>query len=326
MKKVFQTTIVLLFTANLIAQNPNGWIEDGAEFYHHIQDAGSSGYARYYLDEEFELNGLIFQRLKVEMKTKTLVGPNQYVENDLVQLPWSRLFHTSNDTVYFASENGNLGFAWHLNPQIGDVWDFGAFSLVTDPTQMIHAYAKVTDVQNVVVSGVPSKDITFETCLNIQGSPLPLQGEQFESYLWVYHQGKINTIFGPHNNFHYLGFFEVDPNAIYCPWSFSGLACYRSSAIDLTHFFESQSCTGGVVNLESIDMKDFAIYPNPASTTLNITNSELIKSIKIFDAQGRLQMYSALLPLNLSNISEGMYCVQIETLDGQVKMEKLVVE
>ena len=77
MKKTIYLSLALLFSANLSAQNPNGWIEEGAEFCHHIQDMGALGYVRYYLDKEFELNGLTFQQLKVEMKTKTEVGTEQ---------------------------------------------------------------------------------------------------------------------------------------------------------------------------------------------------------------------------------------------------------
>ena len=326
MKNLINTTLALLFAANLSAQNPNGWIEEGAEFYHQIQDMGSSGYARYFLDEEFEVNGIILQRLRVEEKTITQVGPNEFVENNLVQLPWSRLFHTSNDTVYFANESGELRFAWHLNPQVGDVWDFGAYPLFSEPSEMIHAYAKVTNIQEVTHGGLISTDITIETCLNIQGSPLPLVGEQFESYLWTFHQGKINTLFGLHSNFHYLGFYEISPTAIYCPSGFSSLACYRSATIDLTHFLPSQSCTGGVSSIENNHSINLSIYPNPATTSFTITHPEHIQSVQIYDIQGRLQLHSATLPFDVRSMTSGVYWVQIETLDGQVNMEKLVVD
>ena len=326
MKALITISLAFIFSARLYAQNPNGWIEQGAEFYHSISSSYESGYAKYYLDEEFELNGKMIQRLKAKQKTITMIGMGQFHESDLIDLPGSLLFHTSNDTVYMVQENGDLRFAWHLDAQVGDVWDFGAIPLSSDPNQMIHAYALVVDVEEVIVSGVLTKDISIETCLNMQGDPLPAQGEEFPPYFWMYQQGKINTIFGPRDNFNYMGFYEVSPQAIYCPWHSSTLTCYRSATFELAHLASWQSCTAGFVDREESHLPDFALYPNPAFTTLNITNYETIKAVEILDVQGRVVLQSVNLPLDLSSMSKGIYWVQIDTMDGQLTFEKLVVE
>jgi hypothetical protein len=73
-------------------------------------------------------------------------------------------------------------------------------------------------------------------------------------------------------------------------------------------------------------MLDFTLYPNPASTTFSLTHPEHIQSIQIYDIQGRLQLRSKSLPVDVRSMKSGVYWVQIETLDGQVKIEKLVVE
>lgn len=325
MKNVLIFSISIILSASCFSQNPNGWIEEGAEFYHVINDGAEQGYARYYLTEEVEVNGKMLQRLNIEEKTRTTIGPNQYLENDLVELPWSRLFHTSNDSVYFANEQGELSFAWHLNPQVGDVWDFGQYALFSEEGTM-NAFAIVTDVQDVIINGVPSKDITISSCIDLQGTPFPFFEDQTESHLWVFHQGKINTVFGPHSNFHYLGFYEISPNVIYCPSGFSSLACYRSSSVDLIHFLPSQSCTGGVASIENETNAQFQIYPNPASTSFTLTHPEQIKSIQIFDVQGRLQSSHTSVPIHIENLNAGVYWVHVESLDGTMRVEKLMTE
>ena len=185
MKNLINITLALLFAANLSAQNPNGWIQEGAEFYHVLNGSGDHGYARYYLDEEFEVNGLMLQRLKVEVQTKTQIGPDEFILNDLAELSWSRLFHTSNDTVYFANEDGDLRFAWHLNPVPGDVWDFGPYPLSSEENEM-NVYAYVMNVQEVQIGGLSSKDITIVTCVDSIGTPTPYYPTQTESYLSVF--------------------------------------------------------------------------------------------------------------------------------------------
>lgn len=180
MKKLIISSLALLFAANLSAQNPNGWIQEGAELYHVLNGSGDHGYARYYLDEEFEVNGLMLQRLKVEVQTKTQIGPDEFILNDLVELSWSRLFHTSNDTVYFANEDGDLRFAWHLNPVPGDVWDFGPYPLSSEENEM-NVYAYVMNVQEVQIGGLSSKDITIVTCVDSIGTPTPYYPTQTES-------------------------------------------------------------------------------------------------------------------------------------------------
>ncbi len=325
MKNLINITLALLFAANLNAQNPNGWIEEGAEFYHVLYGSGDHGYARYYLDEEFEVNGLMLQRLKVEVQTRTQIGPDEFILNDLIQLSWSRLFHTSNDTVYFANENGELRFAWHLNPAIGDVWNFGEYPLSSEENEM-NVYGYVVNVQEVQIGGLSSKDITFVTCLDSIGSPVPHFPTQTESYLRIFYEGKINTVFGPHKNFHYAEFCEIHPQTIFCPSTYSSLACYKSASFDLTHLLQSQSCTGSILSIEFNNMLDFTLYPNPTSTTFSLTHPEHIQSIQIYDIQGRLQLRSKSLPVDVRSMKSGVYWVQIETLDGQVKIEKLVVE
>jgi len=61
------------------------------------------------------------------------------------------------------------------------------------------------------------------------------------------------------------------------------------------------------------------IYPNPAKTEIQIQSSTFVQSIKIFSATGQLiyeDMNYGLSPINVADLSEGMYLMQIITDQG----------
>lgn len=85
--------------------------------------------------------------------------------------------------------------------------------------------------------------------------------------------------------------------------------------------------------LANNDFEDlqFAIYPNPASTHLNITSifGKGNTEIKIFNNLGSLLKHENFkgednLSLNISNLSSGIYFLNIKTDDGEVKVKKFI--
>ena len=71
------------------------------------------------------------------------------------------------------------------------------------------------------------------------------------------------------------------------------------------------------------------IYPNPVKDNLNITAGHDLKSIELYDLQGRL-LQTALVngteaTLNLNNRAAGVYFVKVTTEKG-VKVEKVINE
>ena len=320
--------VSLLFSGFLsFSQGPNGWIHQGAEFYHSYNLNHENGYLHYYLAEEFLVNGRMLQRLNGEKKYKYQTDSNTWVEHpDLISLG-TRLFHTSNDTVYYANEQGELRFAWHLNPQVGDVWDFGLQQIQSADTA-IHAYGLVTEVATVEIGGVPTLDITFQTCIDDLGTLPPYYEELQAPYLQAFHAGKINTLLGPRNNFHFQFFYEIAPipAPIVCFFQSSYIACYQSDVHELTHFGASQSCLNGVSNLEKRELPEIKLHPNPTKTSFSISCVEPIKSIKISDIQGKFQEFKNDSTLNISHLNPGIYLVYVETNNGNQYSQKLVVE
>jgi len=71
------------------------------------------------------------------------------------------------------------------------------------------------------------------------------------------------------------------------------------------------------------------VFPNPTMNRINISASELIKTIQLFDGQGRLMITSLLNDLkstfDVSSYSKGIYFLKIQTNQG-IKTEKIIKE
>jgi hypothetical protein len=327
MKKVLLASIFTLIIALSSAQNPNGWIQQGAETYHAYNLDHENGYVRFYLSEEFEINGKMLQRLSGEKKYRYQTGPDTWVEHPQIIPVTSMLYHTSNDTVYYANEQGELRFAWHMNPQVGDVWDFGLHGLFSADT-LIRAYGVVIQVTPVNINGIETLDIRWRSCIDSLGTLPPDFQELQQPYLQGFHEGIINTLLGPRNNFFFQFFYEIAPmpGPIVCFFQSSALACYQSNDVDLIHFLSSQSCTNNVASIETLEITKFKVYPNPSSTTLMLDHPELVQSYAIFTPTGSIILKGSSFPINVLNWPSGAYFIRIDSIQGSSTIERFVVE
>jgi hypothetical protein len=55
------------------------------------------------------------------------------------------------------------------------------------------------------------------------------------------------------------------------------------------------------------------IYPNPASSQIQILTKEIIVEVKIFNELGSLVLQGTNATLNVSNLSDGLYFVEVTT-------------
>lgn len=232
-------------------------------------------------------------------------------------------FFTSGDSVFIRKDNG-LQFVWHRNPQVGDIWDFGVQG-TDEAGDPIHAYAIVQGLEPIEISGIPTVDILAAPCKDAQGT-LFESGELDDIYPQAMFVSRINNLVGPRHDFIYIGQFHTLMVQAITSFYYDRILCYSSDETDHHLFAPAPDCNNGILSVEQNRIINFTLYPNSATTSITITTPEHINSIHIFDAQGRLQLRSEVLPVDLSKMSSGMYWVQIETVDGQVKMEKLVVE
>ncbi len=81
-------------------------------------------------------------------------------------------------------------------------------------------------------------------------------------------------------------------------------------------------------NLSDTDPDQFKLFPNPASDWVEINSNTKVSAIRIFDSVGKLKFNKNNIDLNhidISNLANGYYFVQIETNNGIIS-EKLFIE
>ncbi|MCX6327239.1 MAG: T9SS type A sorting domain-containing protein [Bacteroidia bacterium] len=79
------------------------------------------------------------------------------------------------------------------------------------------------------------------------------------------------------------------------------------------------------------DKQGFKLYPNPAASELYITTNEIIREIKIFGVDGKLQfennwINSNQLRVNLSRFTSGLYIINLKDAQGRVIQSKFLKE
>jgi hypothetical protein len=82
------------------------------------------------------------------------------------------------------------------------------------------------------------------------------------------------------------------------------------------------------LSLANIDGQKIVLYPNPATSHLNISNLNLLEvsSIKIYNHLGQLMKEAPnnVNSINIENLSEGLYILSIETKDNKKYSESFI--
>ena len=86
--------------------------------------------------------------------------------------------------------------------------------------------------------------------------------------------------------------------------------------------YEFGSTLLGSENFTSLN--DFTMYPNPATSILNISSREKIISVEIYSIVGKRVLVSQHTQVDVSHLTSGIYLVKITTNDNKVGTKKLV--
>jgi hypothetical protein len=78
-------------------------------------------------------------------------------------------------------------------------------------------------------------------------------------------------------------------------------------------YWQFQFIRGGAVNNHVISNERMLIYPNPASSQIQVLTKEVIVEVKIFNELGSLVLQGTNATLNVSNLSDGLYFVEVTT-------------
>ncbi|EDM42854.1 hypothetical protein SCB49_14765 [unidentified eubacterium SCB49] len=83
-----------------------------------------------------------------------------------------------------------------------------------------------------------------------------------------------------------------------------------------------------ILSTEEIDHQLFSVFPNPASTmvTIQLNASENFKKVYIYNVVGQLVMNAQTVQLDVSSLDNGIYFLEIETTEGKITSEKLIIK
>lgn len=69
---------------------------------------------------------------------------------------------------------------------------------------------------------------------------------------------------------------------------------------------------------------DFSIYPNPANEIVTVKSDENIESLEILSLEGRKIKSCNAAKIDISDLSNGMYLMQIKTAEGKLGIKKII--
>jgi Secretion system C-terminal sorting domain len=106
------------------------------------------------------------------------------------------------------------------------------------------------------------------------------------------------------------------------------------NSFDSALFFKASSFSSTSLKVESIQNKRFSIYPNPANTSFTIKSNQVrekFKNLKIIDLMGKevkffKEINSNNFSIDVSDVSKGIYIVEIENNDSMIIIEKLIIK
>ncbi|WP_397363093.1 T9SS type A sorting domain-containing protein [Olleya sp. R77988] len=81
----------------------------------------------------------------------------------------------------------------------------------------------------------------------------------------------------------------------------------------ISYFFDDVKVTSSTLSTTDFSIDEVSIFPNPATTQLNIKNVTNLKEVTIYDVLGKTVLQSTSLSINVEDLSKGVYIVKIET-------------
>jgi hypothetical protein len=88
------------------------------------------------------------------------------------------------------------------------------------------------------------------------------------------------------------------------------LGCYEYGSVMSTNDFNSFS--------------DFTIFPNPATEIITVKSNESIENIEVFSMEGRNVKSTTASSMDISNLSNGIYLLQVKTSEGKIGTKKIL--
>jgi Secretion system C-terminal sorting domain len=325
--KIYLVLSTMLLSITSFAQTIQ-WPQTGSEWHYkkwYFLANTPRGFQHYVYVQDTLINNVNFKQVKGEeqMNTTVFTGTvGSTVVNDTTTLP-DYLFHTSNDSVFLLTASGNLQFVWRTNPVVGEIWNYGLQYDFSSGTSL-PAYCQVDSIKTVSINGYPSKDIYTHACKDINGTPITFIGD---TAFYVPFAEIINTTFGPHRGFDFIGQFltalfinEVIPNEI---------ICFESDSVSFYQYNSNINCvnniTTGIENNIAAIIEKLIVYPNPAHSELRIKKEGLrINEVKIYNVLGECVFNLSIkqldnVTIDVSSLLSGIYILEATTTKGAMR-------
>jgi hypothetical protein len=240
------------------------------------------------------------------------------------------------------SNNVNLTRLYCYNNQLSnlDVLNNVNLTYLTCPNNQLSSL----DVSNNV-------NLTYLLCYNNQLSSLDVSNNMNLIEIWCYNNQLSNLDVSNNTNLTYLKC-QSNPDLEYINLkngnndnltitgsfhsNFTDLpnlqnVCVDALNTDLTNFITNE--TGHSVNfttdcsvlgVENNYMLDFSVYPTPAENILNIKSKTEIFKIEIYSKLGQLIKSTTENKIDISNLTQGLYFVKLEDVNGNFGVKKIM--
>ncbi|MEO8234575.1 MAG: LamG-like jellyroll fold domain-containing protein [Flavobacterium sp.] len=82
---------------------------------------------------------------------------------------------------------------------------------------------------------------------------------------------------------------------------------------------------GSVLSSQSFnEFSNFNIYPNPSDSIINVSSTKSIDTMEIFSLDGRKIKSVTAKTIDISELSTGMYLLQVKTTEGKIGIKKII--
>ncbi len=94
----------------------------------------------------------------------------------------------------------------------------------------------------------------------------------------------------------------------------------------LNDTFDSSASTPAPLSVESFTFQDLKVYPNPTSDVINITATQTIDKVEIYDILGKLVLKTSTTnQIKISQLTQGVYLMKIQA-NNEAITKKIVIE
>lgn len=187
-----------------------------------------------------------------------------------------------------------------------------------------------------VIENVDISTLTYQKTDSLLISPIKHGLESTSSnYINTFDQVFIpfKYLFNGSTKFGYI--FVLSPHWLYCTNN-TEFGCLESEHVWTLHFdgFNTNSSVTNSSNIEQADIITssfntatgiFKVFPNPATTHLNIVANQSINSILLHNLKGQLMQSYSSEYINLKGLCKGVYFLTVHFSTGTKNVQKIVI-